>query len=169
MCDDHKNVSVEILDSSIDMMSVYQTFIGKTQPRSMGLLIGYVDHQNRNKAVKGVTYDMHVSLAEKTLLRICKKAQHQFDTSYAIYAAHTKGYIPAGGLCTLVMVTANNFKNANEVCDHVADQIRRTLPIWKLEHYEDGSSEWLPGEFQLKKPEPKKKHTETTQEIYNGR
>jgi molybdopterin synthase catalytic subunit len=161
MCEEHQNVYVEILDSSIEIMSVYQSFIEKTKPRAMGLLIGYVDHHNQNKAVKGIHYDMHVSMAENVLLKICKQAQHEFDKSFAIYAAHTKGYIPAGGLCTLVLASANNFKNANDVCAYVGDQIRRRLPIWKLEHYVDGTSAWLPGEFQLKKEQCKHKQMAT--------
>src|SRR5580700_5756112 len=112
MCNEHHNISVEILDSSINIMTVYDSFVKKIEPRSLGLLIGYVDHKNRNKQVKGITYDMHISMAQKILLKICKEAQHQFSKDFAIYAAHTQGYIPAGGLCTLVMVAANNFANA---------------------------------------------------------
>lgn len=157
MCNEHHNIEVEILDSSIDIMSVYDSFLQKIQPRALGSLIGYVDHQNRNKQVKAITYDMHINMAEKILLKICKEAQHRFSKNFAIYAAHTKGYIPAGGLCTLVMVAANNFANANSVCAHIGEEIRQRLPIWKLEHYIDGSSEWLPGLFQLKKTESKLK------------
>jgi molybdopterin synthase catalytic subunit len=151
MCNEHHNIYVEILDASIDIMSVYQEFIKKINPRAVGLLIGYVDHYNKSKPVQGLTYDMHVSMAEKTLLKICQQAQHRFSKDFPIYAAHTKGYIPAGGLCTLVQASANNFKNANDICAYVGDEIRKRLPIWKLEHYSDGTSDWLPGEFQLKK------------------
>lgn len=158
MCDDHKNITVEILDSSIDISPIYQSFVKQVNPRTVALLIGYVDHHNKEKAVKGITYDMQVSMAEKTLMKICKEAQHKFNNDIGIYAAHTKGYIPAGGLCTLVQASGRNFKMANEVCAYIGEQIRQRLPIWKFEHYLDGSSEWLPGQFQLKAPEPKHKH-----------
>ncbi|MDP3267992.1 MAG: molybdenum cofactor biosynthesis protein MoaE [Legionella sp.] len=157
MCNDHKDITVEILEGSMDIMSIYQSFFNQMHPRTIGMLIGYVDHHNKDKEVKGITYDMHVSMAEKTLLKIAKEAQHFFDKDIGIYAAHTKGYIPSGGLCTLVQVSARNFKIANEVCAFMGDEIKKRLPIWKYEHYTDGTNEWLPGQFQLSKPEPKHK------------
>lgn len=155
MCDDHQNITVEILDASIDIATVYKDFVKELSPRTVALLIGYVDHHNKEKPVKGITYDMQVSMAKKVLLKICKEAQHTFSNEVGIYAAHTKGYIPAGGLCTLVMVSGRNFKMANETCAFIGDEIRKRLPIWKFEHYTDGTSEWLPGQFQLTTAEPK--------------
>lgn len=150
MSKDYFNITVEILDASIKMTTIYDAFIEQNPSRAIHILLGCVDHQNQNKAVKAITYEIYESLAKQTLLSICKEAKQQFEKSEAIYAAHTKGYIEAGGLCTLVIVSANNFKNAGEGCAYIGEQIKRRLPIWKLEHYVDGTKDWLPGQFELK-------------------
>jgi len=40
-------------------------------------------------------------------------------------------------------VTAEHREAAFKACQYIIDEIKVRLPIWKKEHYTDGSSEWV--------------------------
>ncbi len=153
MCNDHKNIDVEISNSLTDVSTVYQRFSDKLHPRAMSMYIGHVDLYNNGKAVKAITYDVHEVLANKILLKICKEAQHKWGMDINLYVGHTKGYIKAGGLCGVVIATARNFQTAGEICQYIMSEMIKRVTIWKHEHYVDGTDVWLPGKHSLRRVE----------------
>lgn len=146
------NITIKILFSPLsDIVEIYQEFIKKNHSRALSMMVGYIDSYNKNKAVRGLTYEMHTALAEKTLRDIAHEAKKHFDNNAAIYISCTTGYIPAGEVCTLVMVSASSFKLAHDMAGYIINEIKKRLPRWKQENYFDGSNQYLAGNFTLKK------------------
>jgi molybdopterin synthase catalytic subunit len=160
MCNDHKNIEVEISNSLTTVSSAYQIISDKMHPRAMSIYVGHVDLYNNGKAVEGITYDVHEILANKVLLKICKEAQHRWGNDIVLYVGHTRGYIKAGGLCGIVAATGRNFKDAGDICAYIMSEMIKRVTIWKHEHYVDGTSTWLPGKHSLRKMQ-----TETTSSL----
>jgi rhodanese-related sulfurtransferase len=48
-----------------------------------------------------------------------------------------------GDVAVQVTVTSRHRKAAFEACEYVIDELKRRVPIWKREHYVDGTVEWV--------------------------
>ena len=106
--------------------------------------IGTVRNQHDGKMVKGITYDIHTSLAEQFLKRLCYSAHSIWpETNY--YVEHYKGELLVGGISIIIAVSASHRVECFDACRYVIEEIKKGAPVWKKEHYEDGSRDWLPG------------------------
>jgi len=58
---------------------------------------------------------------------------------------HRLGRIEIGELSVLIAVASAHRAQAFEACRWLIDTLKQTVPIWKKEHFEDGSV-WAQGE-----------------------
>ncbi|MEJ2756232.1 MAG: molybdenum cofactor biosynthesis protein MoaE [Gammaproteobacteria bacterium] len=106
--------------------------------------LGVVRNHHQGKAVTGITYDVHSTLAVKVLDTICSEANSLWPgTRY--YVAHYHGKLAVGGISVVIAVGSAHRAASFEACRYVIEAIKKRAPIWKQEHYPDGKSEWLPG------------------------
>ena len=96
--------------------------------------------------VKGITYECFEVLAEKILSEICSEAQERFDRGLGLLVVHRTGYLNAGECSILIGVSSIHRGPAYDASRYVIEQIKKRAPIWKLEHYESGESQWLKGQ-----------------------
>ena len=106
--------------------------------------IGTVRNTHEGKDVTGITYDVHKTLAEKTLRDICAEAQG-FWPNTRYYVAHYHGTLDVGGISVVIAVSSPHRAESFDACRYVIEEIKKRLPVWKKEHYTDGISDWLPG------------------------
>ena len=107
--------------------------------------VGRVRNKNSKKKVKGVTYDSHDQATIKSFQLICKDAKNKFDNNARIFLEHAKGYIPVGDISILIAVGSKHRDEAFKICRYIIEEIKHQSPIWKKEHYIQGSEEWLEG------------------------
>lgn len=114
-------------------------------PYSIGAVItfeGRVRNINAGKTVIRLEYDSYRELAEREGLRILEDAKARFRLETAI-CVHRVGMLELGEVAIRVEVTAAHRRAAFEACEWIVDEVKRTVPIWKKEHYADGHSGWL--------------------------
>jgi molybdopterin synthase catalytic subunit len=96
--------------------------------------------------VDSVYYEAFVPLAESFLNQICNEALEKFGVTDArIYLAHSEGDIRPGQTSLIVITATAHRAEAFLVTQHVIDELKKRVPIWKHERYSDGSSAWLRG------------------------
>ncbi|RME04516.1 MAG: molybdenum cofactor biosynthesis protein MoaE [Planctomycetota bacterium] len=103
--------------------------------------LGVVRNHHRGKAVSYLFYEAYELFAKKRLTQL---RQDMLD-SFAIEdmaIVHRLGRVEIGEVSLLVVVSAPHRKAALEVVDGVIDEIKRSVPIWKKEFYEDGTAQW---------------------------
>ena len=103
---------------------------------------GLVRNHNEGRTVESLEYDAHPVLAEKEGQRIMQEAFERFDITRAI-ASHRIGHLAIGDLAVAVYVSSSHRDAAFEAGRFLIDAIKARVPIWKREHFPDGSSEWL--------------------------
>ncbi len=103
---------------------------------------GLVRNHNEGREVKSLEYDAHPTLAEKEGLRVIKEAMDSFDITRAV-ACHRVGHLAIGDLAVAVYVSSSHRRAAFEAGRFLIDAIKARVPVWKREHFTDGSSEWL--------------------------
>ena len=111
---------------------------------AIDMFIGVVRNHHEGKPVKGISYDIHESLAEKILCAICEEATGIWPgTKY--YVSHYQGTLDVGGTSVIIAVSAAHRADVFEACRYVIEELKKRAPVWKKEHYMDGESAWLPG------------------------
>jgi molybdopterin synthase catalytic subunit len=91
--------------------------------------------------VESLEYEAEPSLAEARLRAIAEEAASRWDLARVI-AVHRVGTCPLGEPTVVVACGAPHRREALEGCHWIIDQIKGSVPIWKREVYEDGSS-WV--------------------------
>jgi len=103
---------------------------------------GIVRNHNEGKAVDALEYEAYEALAIKEGNRIVEEALQKFDV-YKIHAVPRVGSLGIGDLAVIVRAWSAHRAQAFDACRYVIDEIKGRVPEWKLEHYSDGSRDWV--------------------------
>jgi len=105
------------------------------------LFSGEVRDNNRGRAVAFLEYEAYVPLAEKMIGEIVATAKAKWSLEIAI-AQHRTGMVAVGDTAVVVITASAHRSEAYAANRYIIDRIKHEVPIWKCEHYADGSSEW---------------------------
>ncbi len=61
----------------------------------------------------------------------------------AIAVSHRVGDLAIGDVAFVVAVAADHRRAAFETCSRVVDDVKAALPVWKHQHFADGTDEWV--------------------------
>ena len=114
---------------------------------------GVVRNHNEGRAVLSLEYEAMESLATKEGSRIIEEALEKFDV-HSADCIHRVGHLQIGDIAVRVVVSASHRKDAFAACQYIIDEVKSRVPIWKKEHYENGSSAWIGSESWAKAAAP---------------
>jgi molybdopterin synthase catalytic subunit len=103
---------------------------------------GRVRNYNEGRAVNGLSYRAYVELAEAEGRRIVEEARVRFEVE-RVSCVHRVGDLALGEIAVWAGVSAGHRAAAFNACRYVIDEVKARVPIWKREHYVEGTSEWL--------------------------
>ena len=109
------------------------------------LFVGVVRNLHQGKRVVGITYDCFRPLARKVLAEIAAEAVERWPGVRAA-VVHRVGRLEVGEASVVIAIGSAHRAASYEASRHVIEEIKVRAPIWKQEHYEHGSSEWLDGQ-----------------------
>jgi molybdopterin synthase catalytic subunit len=55
---------------------------------------------------------------------------------------HSLGVVPAGEICLFVFTSSKHRRDAIDACNEVVELIKKELPVWGKEIFEDGDHVW---------------------------
>jgi molybdopterin synthase catalytic subunit len=131
----------KLVDEPIDT----QALIAEVSSASNGaviLFIGTVRDVNDGRRVSGMEYSAYRSMAERELADIAREAGERFGTADVV-VEHRLGELELGEASVAIAVGHPHRGHAYDASRYVIEQLKKRVPIWKLEHYEDGSREWV--------------------------
>ena len=130
-----------LVDRPIDVTAL----VGEIASPSNGatvLFIGTVRDVNDGRAVTGMEYSAYRGMAERELTDIVREAAEQFDT-LDIVVEHRLGALELGEASVAIAAAHPHRGAAYAASRYVIEQLKRRVPIWKLEYYVDGTREWV--------------------------
>ena len=130
------------LSPSIIKTPPLQRLIVNTQTGALVVFEGRVRSRCGENKVRLLEYEASSSLTQKEFRKIETEAFRAFDI-LAVRCVHRTGRVKPGGIAVWLAVAAEHRKEAFQACEWTIDAIKKRLPIWKKEHYADGSSRWL--------------------------
>ncbi|MGH7197709.1 MAG: molybdenum cofactor biosynthesis protein MoaE [Candidatus Omnitrophota bacterium] len=120
-------------------------FLGVLPPASCGAVasfVGVVRNHDHGRAVWKLYYESYRPMAEKRIGSIIEEAKGRWPVE-EIKVLHRVGRLGIGEAAIAVRVSSAHRAEAFAACEHVVEQIKHTVPIWKNEFFEDGTSEWV--------------------------
>lgn len=102
---------------------------------------GIVRNHNHGKKVQRLLYDCYVPLAEKELQRILDETRRAFPV-HRLRVLHRVGRLEIGEIAVVIEASSAHRDESFRACRAVIEEIKKTVPIWKKEFYEDGTSQW---------------------------
>jgi molybdopterin synthase catalytic subunit len=104
---------------------------------AIDVFIGTVRNQTKNKKVIRLEFEAYESMAIKELEMIRDRAQAKWPI-LKIAIVHATGVLEIGDIPVVIAVATPHRNDAFEACKFVIDELKKTVPIWKKEFYEDG-------------------------------
>ena len=106
------------------------------------LFVGTVREVNEGRAVTGIDYAAYSAMADSELRSIATEAAATFDTTH-IVVEHRIGTLGLGEASIVIAVAHARRAAAFDAARVVLEEVKRRVPIWKREHYADGTREWI--------------------------
>jgi molybdopterin synthase catalytic subunit len=106
------------------------------------LFLGIVRDVNDGRTVTGMEYSAYEAMAERELAAIAEEARSRFaGTDVAIQ--HRLGDLGLEEASVGIAVAHAHRRTAYDVSRWLIEELKRRVPIWKREHYLDGTREWV--------------------------
>ena len=106
------------------------------------LFLGVVREVNDGRGVTGIEYSAYEGMAERELDAIAREAESRFD-AVSVAIEHRLGELALEEASVAIAVGHAHRGVAYEASRWVIEELKRRVPIWKREHYVDGTREWV--------------------------
>jgi len=109
-------------------------------PGAGGIVIfsGVVRNETGGRPVKFLEYEAHAAMAEAKLREIGAAIHGRWPEVKRVAMLHRIGRLEIGESSVLIAVSAAHRGDAFEACRYAIDTLKRVVPVWKKEHFEDG-------------------------------
>jgi len=106
---------------------------------------GFVRNQSHNRPTLYLDYEAYESMALAKMREIGVQVHERFPI-HRIAIVHRLGRLEIGETSVFIAVSAAHRAAAFDACRFAIDTLKRTVPIWKKEYFEDGAV-WADGEL----------------------
>lgn len=106
------------------------------------LFLGTVREVNEGRAVTGIDYRAYEAMADRELRAIAAETVERYQTDDVV-VEHRLGTLGLGEASVAIAVAHPRRAAAFEAARFVIEELKRRVPIWKREHYADGTREWV--------------------------
>ncbi len=105
---------------------------------------GVVRNQTRGRKTVYLDYEAYEAMALERMEELSLQAVQRFQVR-DVAIVHRLGRLEIGETSVLIAVASAHRAAAFDACRWLIDTLKRTVPIWKKEHFEDGAV-WADGE-----------------------
>lgn len=109
---------------------------------AVSIFVGSVREVNEGRPVTAIEYSAYKSMAEAELRRILDEAEQRFGISTLI-VEHRVGLLGLGDTSVAIVAAHGHRAPALDCTRYVIEELKKRVPIWKMEHYADGTREWV--------------------------
>ena len=107
-------------------------------------LDGYAREWTKGRRTLYLVYEAYPPMALSEMRRLGKQAHEKFEIAH-LGIVHRTGRLEIGETSVVIAVSAPHRRAAFEACEWAIRELKRTVPIWKKEVFEDGEV-WVEGE-----------------------
>jgi MoaE-MoaD fusion protein len=144
----HNQSSMQDLIQLIRVAIDHAALVDHVQGAEDGAVVtfdGCVRNQSHGRRTLHLDYEAYESMAIAKIGEIAAE-MHQKFAIHRVAIAHRLGRLEIGETSVFIAVSAPHRMAAFDACRFGIDTLKRTVPIWKKEYFEDGAV-WADGEL----------------------
>lgn len=130
---------VKIVDD-IDLNEVYAA-LQNPSAGAVNLFVGTVRSHSNGKEVVRLEFESYDGMALQQMNHIAERAVEKWNLCQLVMVHARGGKVP-GQPVVVVGVSSAHRHDSFSACRFLIDELKKTVPIWKKEFYEDTSS-WI--------------------------
>jgi MoaE-MoaD fusion protein len=134
---------IRIVRERIDAASVVSRLKHPTDG-AVAIFDGMVRNNSRGRSTLYLDYEAYEPMALKQMESLAVEARSRFGVR-ATSIIHRLGRLEVGETSVLIVVASAHRAAAFDACRWIIDTLKKTVPIWKKEYFEDGAV-WADGE-----------------------
>ena len=121
------------------------TYVRDNEDGAIVIFDGFVRDHSKNRRTLYLEYEAYEPMALAKMQEIAAHLHTQFPI-HRVAMVHRLGRLEIGETSVYIAVSAPHRAAAFDACRYAIDTLKRTVPIWKKEYFEDGSV-WADGEL----------------------
>ena len=103
--------------------------------------VGMVRNQDHGRPVEKLFYECYWSMANRNIDKLIQETKNLWPV-HGIRVLHRVGMLEIGDVAVVIAVSAAHRDEAFLACRFLIEGIKREIPIWKKQIFQDGSAEW---------------------------
>ena len=132
---------IALTQQPIDFASLTES-VRSHQAGAVVLFLGTVREFTGEARTAWLEYEAFPDMAMAALNRLEAEVRERFCV-IEVAMSHRYGQLALGDIAVAVAVSAPHRAQAFEAGRWLIDTLKESVPIWKKEHYADGSTQWL--------------------------
>lgn len=132
---------IELVDSSIDVAALVQ----QASLPAAGAVVAFVgvtrEFTGENRTLQ-LSYEGYRELALARLHEIEMAARNRWPLVECLIV-HRLGLVPIGEASVAVVASSAHRRVAFDAAEWLIEALKQDVPIWKQEHFADGTKEWV--------------------------
>ena len=108
------------------------------------LFSGDVRDHSEDWAVDFLEYETHESMAQKQIAEIVVEAKNRWELHH-VEVVHRFGKMQISDCSIGIVVSSSHRKDAYAASRFIIDTVKKSVPIWKKEHFRNGQAIWVEG------------------------
>lgn len=104
--------------------------------------VGIVRDHDRGRDVARLEYSAHPNAAD-LLAEIARDVAASAPDDCRLAVSHRVGRLEIGDVALACAVSAGHRRAAFDVCSELVEAVKRRLPVWKFQVFDDGTDEWV--------------------------
>ncbi len=131
---------VRLVHQPIDLAAL---LVSSPTDGAVCLFVGIVRSENRGRGVERLEYEAYEEMALPLMEEIADETRRRFPVT-AVRLVHRLGRLEIGEASVAIAIASPHRDEAFAACRFAIDTLKAKVPIWKKEHYADGTA-WLEG------------------------
>ena len=116
--------------------------VGSPLAGAVVLFVGTTREFTADRQTASLSYECYAEMAEKTLQQLEDEARQRWSL-VDCGIVHRLGPVAIGEASVAIAVSSAHRAAAFEAGQWLIDTLKKLVPIWKQEHWADGTTEWV--------------------------
>jgi molybdopterin synthase catalytic subunit len=104
---------------------------------AVNIFSGTIRNKTQSKEVLRLEYEAYKKMALKEMEKIAAMAENKWPVKN-IVIHHRYGVLNIGDCAVIIAVSTPHRKESFQACEFIIDTLKKSVPIWKKEIFEDG-------------------------------
>ncbi|MGE3165504.1 MAG: molybdenum cofactor biosynthesis protein MoaE [Planctomycetota bacterium] len=135
--------TIELIDREIDIPA-YLSLVAAPDCGAVLSFLGNVRNEHHGRAVRHLEYSAYAPMAQAKMAQIASELVSRWPIRN-VAIVHRLGRLEVGETSILIALALPHRREGFDALRYAIDTFKQVVPIWKKEHFADGTAAWVQG------------------------